>query len=181
MPPYKGYPPSPLLFSACYIEGSLAAANVRHSSGFIFPRAAKSPPPPPPPPPPRRRGGRPSDGFDCLPSPCGRRFRRLSPRSGSCLRPSPPSYLVRSFARCRRLRLKSVLEVDGGGDGNATNDTAARTSSAFYSISGNRNHRRRHRTFPNRTTKYSRKGPYRAPRKNRSKSATAILLMPVNI
>ena len=35
------------------------------------------------------------------------------------------------LVRCRRLRLKSVLEVDGGGggggDGNTTNDTAART------------------------------------------------------
>ena len=87
----------------------------------------------------------------CRRAVAGRR-RRLSPRSGSCcLRPSP-----RSFLRCRRLRLKSVLEVDdgggGGGDGNTTNDTAARTSSAFYSISGNRNHRRRRtRTFPNGT------------------------------
>ena len=50
----------------------------------------------------------------------------------------PPSFALRPR---RRLRLKSVLEVDGGGDGNTTNDTAARTSSAFYSISGNTNHR----------------------------------------
>ena len=53
----------------------------------------------------------------------------------------PPSLLCSPSPSRRRLRLKSVLEVDGGGDGNTTNDTAARTSSAFYSISGNTNHR----------------------------------------